>query len=208
MNNLGERLKHALSTRGMAQTKLASEIGVSQQSIQYLCSGKAQRSGNTASIARVLNISADWLEKGIGRMEVDPENVLPNYKVLSSIPLISWVQAGHWADIHLSDVETFYPCPEKHSQSTYSLEVKGESMSPDFINGEIIFVDPEVEARNGSCVVIRQNGNAEATFKQLIIDGSQKYLKALNPNWPNPIIEMLPDAVICGVVIGSYRKRN
>lgn len=81
-------------------------------------------------------------------------------------------------------------------------------MSPDYINGEIIFVDPEVEARNGSCVVVRQNGNSEATFKQLIIDGSQKYLKALNPNWPSPIIEMLPDATICGVVIGSYRKRN
>lgn len=207
MNNLGERLKHALLTRGMAQSKLASEIGVSQQSIQYLCSGKAQKSGNTASIARVLNISADWLEKGIGRMEADPENVLPNYKVLSSIPLISWIQAGHWTDIHLGDVEEFYPCPEKHSKLTYALEVHGESMSPDFVNGEIIFVDPEVEARNGSCVVVRQNGNTEATFKQLIIDGSQKYLKALNPNWPNPIIEMLPDAVICGVVIGSYRKR-
>ncbi|MGS0535330.1 LexA family protein [Pseudoalteromonas sp. SaAl2] len=129
-------------------------------------------------------------------------------KFSPSVPLISWVQAGHWTDIHLNDIDEFYPCPEKHSQSTYSLEVKGESMSPDFINGEIIFVDPEVEARNGSCVVIRQNGNTEATFKQLIIDGSQKYLKALNPNWPNPIIEMLPDATICGVVIGSYRKRN
>jgi SOS-response transcriptional repressor LexA len=208
MSDLGNRLKQALASRGITQSKLAKEIGVSQQSIQYLSSGKARKSGHTASIARALNISVDWLEKGIGQMEVDIDNALPTYKVLSSIPLISWVQAGQWADIQLGEIEQFYPCPENHSQHTYALEVKGESMSPDYINGEIIFVDPEVEARNGSCVVVRQNGNSEATFKQLIVDGNQKYLKALNPNWPSPIIEMLPDATICGVVIGSYRKRN
>ena len=80
-------------------------------------------------------------------------------------------------------------------------------MYPDFIPGELIYVDPCVEAVSGSCVVVRQNGDTEATFKQLMFDGSKKYLKALNPSWPTPIIEMLPDAVICGVVIGSYRKR-
>ncbi|WP_082660635.1 LexA family protein [Pseudoalteromonas sp. H103] len=208
MNTLAKRLSYVLEMKDITQEKVASAIGASQQSIHAICSGKTLKPRNLVAIARFLNVSPDWLESGSGSMGVNENNTIEMKKFSPNVPLISWVQAGHWADIHLNDVETFYPCPEKHSQSTYSLEVKGESMSPDFINGEIIFVDPEVEARNGSCVVIRQNGNTEATFKQLIIDGSQKYLKALNPNWPNPIIEMLPDATICGVVIGSYRKRN
>lgn len=128
------------------------------------------------------------------------------------VPLISWVQAGAWSEMinnfQPCDADVHYPCPEKHSSSTFALTVVGESMYPDFIPGEIIYVDPEVQAGSGSCVVIRQNGDTEATFKQLMLDGSKKYLKALNPNWPTPIIEMLPDATICGVVIGSYRKRN
>ncbi|MBH0088624.1 LexA family transcriptional regulator [Pseudoalteromonas sp. NSLLW218] len=208
MNTLAKRLGYVLEIRNITQEKVASAIGTSQQSIHAICSGKTLKPRNLVAIARFLNVSADWLESGGGNMDLAENNAVGVTQFCSSVPLISWVQAGHWADIHLNDIDEFYPCPEKHSKATYSLKVKGESMSPDFINGEIIFVDPEVEARNGSCVVIRQNGNTEATFKQLIIDGSQKYLKALNPNWPNPIIEMLPDAVICGVVIGSYRKRN
>jgi SOS-response transcriptional repressor LexA len=124
------------------------------------------------------------------------------------VPLISWEQAGSVGNYQPGDTDVHYPCPEKHSSSTFALTIVGESMYPDFIPGEIIYVDPKVEAQSGSCVVIRQSSDTETTFKQLMFDGSKKYLKALNPNWPKPIIEMLPDAVICGVVIGSYRKRN
>lgn len=130
----------------------------------------------------------------------------------SMIPLISWIQAGVWCDSTLyqnneDEFTEWYPCPEKHSDNTFALKIRGESMSPDFVDGEIIYVDPEIKEESGSCVVVRQNGDTEATFKQLVLDGDKKYLKALNPNWPNPIIEMLPDAQVCGVVIGSYRKR-
>ncbi|WP_299262938.1 S24 family peptidase [uncultured Psychrosphaera sp.] len=212
MKNLGDRLLYAMAQRSISQSELARKIEVSPQSIQYICSGKAKKSGHTASIARVLGISPNWLEKGIGKMELTEENTYESDKNINQVPLISWVQAGSWSEIsdifQPSDASDFYPCPERNSSSTFALTVLGESMSPEFINGEIIFVDPEVGAKNGSCVVVRQNGNTEATFKQLIIDGSAKYLKALNPNWPSPIIEMLPDARVCGVVIGSYRKRN
>jgi len=163
------------------------------------------------AIAKALRISPEWLQTGVGGMETNGLAPL-DHKVTYQIPLISWVQAGSWESINDSfqygAVDEYYPCPEKHSDATFALKVVGESMSPDFIDGEIIFVDPEVEPKNGSCVVVRQNGDSEATFKQLMVDGSDNYLKALNPNWPKKIIEMLPDATICGVVIGSYRKRN
>jgi SOS-response transcriptional repressor LexA len=41
----------------------------------------------------------------------------------------------------------------------------------------------------------------EATFKQLIIEGGQMYLKALNPDWPTRIMEVTKNAFICGVVV-------
>ena len=36
---------------------------------------------------------------------------------------------------------------------------------------------------------------------QLIIEGGRKYLKALNPDWPDRIIEIDENAKICGVVV-------
>ncbi|WP_263203922.1 MULTISPECIES: S24 family peptidase [unclassified Shewanella] len=45
-----------------------------------------------------------------------------------------------------------------------------------------------------------QNEN-QATFKQLIIDGNKKYLKALNPDWPNKFVEINGNCTIVGKVV-------
>ena len=41
----------------------------------------------------------------------------------------------------------------------------------------------------------------EVTFKQLIVEEGKQYLKTLNPDWPNRIIEVTTDTNICGVII-------
>ena len=71
--------------------------------------------------------------------------------------------------------------------------------APSFPEGTIIIVDPEREATPGRYVVVRQNSDTECTFKQLVRDAGKHYLKPLNPRYP--LLEMLPDAVICGVLV-------
>lgn len=209
MKTVGDNIKAARKRKGWTQGQLAHHCKWGDEGQGRV--SNYERGYRQPSIED-LKVLSKALDVTLQDLAIEQTNFTSAPKVRSSVPLISWVQAGAWADI--SDVfqpgeaDEYYPCPENHSPYTFALKVIGESMWPDFVSGEIIFVDPETEARHGSCVVVRQNGNTEATFKQLIIDGSQKYLKALNPNWPNPIIEMLPDAVISGVVIGSYRKRN
>jgi len=65
-------------------------------------------------------------------------------------------------------------------------------------------VDPDAEARQGSRVVVRLERDKEATFKELVIEGERKYLRALNPAWPGSVIEVTAEAMICGVVIGKW----
>ncbi len=120
-------------------------------------------------------------------------------------PLISWVQAGEWTEIAgeagPGDAETYLPCPTTCSKETFVLRVEGMSMEPKFHEGDLIFVDPNVAAVHGKYVVVRLDESNEATFKQLIVEGNQQYLKALNPDWPNRIIEVNAAATICGVVV-------
>jgi SOS-response transcriptional repressor LexA len=71
-------------------------------------------------------------------------------------------------------------------------------MEPNFPEGSIIIVDPDQHAENGSYVVVRMDDAVEATFKQLVIDGVEKYLKPLNPRYP--IMRVNGRATICGVV--------
>ena len=120
-------------------------------------------------------------------------------------PLISWVQAGEGgslaAKLALPSAETLLPCPVHCSRDTYVLQVAGQSMEPKFHDGDLLFVDPEATTDYGRYVVVKPDDSPEATFRQLILEGERRYLKALNPDWPNRIIEIDESAKICGVVV-------
>ena len=125
--------------------------------------------------------------------------------VVTLCPLISWAQACKVPVISKPSeqriAEIILPCPVTCSQGTFILSVKGASMEPKFGNSDIIFVDPEVVAESGKYVVVKPEDAAEATFKQLIIEGGRKYLKALNPDWPERIVELGDATRVCGVVV-------
>ena len=120
-------------------------------------------------------------------------------------PVISWVQAGDWKEIaegyQPQYGDELLPCPVKCSKDAYVLRVHGISMEPRFHDGDLIFVDPHVEPIGGRYVVVMLEDSNEATFKQLIVEGGRQYLTALNPDWPNRIIEVNQNARICGVVV-------
>jgi SOS-response transcriptional repressor LexA len=63
----------------------------------------------------------------------------------------------------------------------------------------IILVDTGREPINGSLVVARSSRTNEATFKKLVNDGGDYYLKPLNPSYP--IIPLNGEHGIIGVVI-------
>lgn len=177
------------------------------------------------AISRALGCRPIWLEYGEGNMtEVLPSsnfgaressviygpdnNIEQGPAVRGEVPLISWVQAGSWAAVvdnfQPGDSEETIPTTVPIKRHTYALRVKGDSMTnpsgwPSFPEGMIIIVEPEFQHEPGDFVIVK-NGNDEATFKQLIRDGSDWYLKPLNPRYP---IKAMPvDAVICGVVRG------
>lgn len=145
--------------------------------------------------------------------KIGNNNTEPGPDTKGKIPLISWVQAGAWESIvdnfAPGDAEQWLESPVKVSTSSYYLRVRGESMFDpadhrSFREGELVLVDPNAQAENKSLVIVRLDDEAEATFKQLILEGGKKYLKALNPNWPNRIFEVNGNATICGVVKGKF----
>ncbi len=145
-----------------------------------------------------------WLD------DAAPGNVEAGPDIAGGVPLISWIQAGAWSEtidnFAVGDAEEWLPCPVKHGPRTFVLRVRGESMfnpsgRPSFLEGDLIFVDPDRQALHGSLVVVRLEDDKEATFKKLVLEGGQQYLQALNPAWPERIIRIHGDATICGAVI-------
>jgi SOS-response transcriptional repressor LexA len=171
--------------------------------------GIAKPSGkNLIALAKALRCNPEWLLSGKGSPERELSNVVAGSELQGMYPVISWVQAGDWSaihEIHAADA-MHYPCPVKCSDKTFLLKVQGMSMSPAFNEGELIFVDPNVEPINGKYVIARLDDENEATFKQLIIEGGHKYLKAANPAWPTPIQAINGNCTLVGVVIFVGRE--
>ena len=209
-----------LADESGGKQELADRIGKGYSQLsQWINASKNSKTGRPRTVG---NDSARHIEqscgKPVGWLDVSHDNnvgVIGNLTNKADVPLISWVQAGHWSGVvdpyAIGDAEEWMACPVTHGARTFALRVKGDSMfnpggSPSFSSGDVIFVDPDREARHRSLVVARMDDDNSATFKRLLIDGDNKFLEALNPSWPNRIIEVNGNATICGVVIARMES--
>ncbi|WP_350603835.1 XRE family transcriptional regulator [Pseudoalteromonas sp. SMN1298-MNA-CIBAN-0114] len=204
---IGKRIKKRRKELGLTQVQLAEKAGIIQQSLQKIENGTTKTPRNVQALASALDCPPEFLLFGIGEAQDGEKSINSNVSLgptlKAAVPLISWVQAGAWSEI--SEIKEYdadrYLCPVKCSDQTFALKVHGVSMEPKFYEGDLIFVDPEAECIHGSYVVARLDDNNEATFKQLIIEGGQKFLKAANPNWPEQLIAINGNCTLVGKVI-------
>lgn len=215
---IGDRITQRMAELKLSEGELGRRSGVPQPTIHRIATNAvaSPRQENVEKIAKALKVSSEWLWKGGSQKETSPTapdtNIEPGPAIKGYVPLISWVQAGAWCEVSdvrsLDDAEIWLPCAASHSSQSYALRVRGLSMfnqheRRSFRDGDIIFVDPAKDAENGSLVIAKLMDSQEATFKQLVMEGNRRFLKPLNPAWPDPIIELDDNAMICGVVFSK-----
>lgn len=129
------------------------------------------------------------------------------------IPVISWVAAGSFSPIETvikdADITEWLPPNKDCGKNGYGLKVTGMSMSPYFLPDDRIYINPDIQTfdlKTDDLVIVACAGDTEATFKKLIIEGNDRYLQPLNPNWPDQIIKLTEDCKLVGKVVGLYRK--
>lgn len=212
---LGERIREKRKARGLTQKQLADHFDISSVSVsEWERELSRPDADKLPALAVHLRTTVDYLLTGKGdRGTIEESSVETGPTIRGAVPLITWVQAGQWAEIAKNfeafDAQDWLPCVASHSAETFCLRVRGQSMqnpngSPSFSEGDIIFVDPARSADHRSCVIVRLDDEHEATFKQLIIEGDTKLLRPLNPAWPEKWIEINGHATIIGTVIGKW----
>lgn len=188
----------------MSEQQFADAIGVSRGAVQQWerAGGTAPRRSNQSQVARVLGITVAELLSG-------GTNVGGRLVVRAEVPLVSEVEAGNYTVIDNFKPKNGFvmvPVSVDVKRHTYALRVHGDSMVSDtgdsFPEGSVIVVEPEMPALAGD-YVIALNAAGEATFKQLVKDGGDLYLKPLNNRYP---IKPLGAAKIIGVV-REFTKR-
>jgi len=213
MNNSGQRLKERLKEIGMTQAQFGRRTGATSQNItNWLNRGVPAK--HHLMVSKVIGVDFEWFSTGKGSMLPDAEagtlsgNVVTlTHKdgkpaTIRKIPVVSTTTGGKWAEV----VDNFEPgyaedwvlAPDSVSDKSFALVICGESMQPTIPDGATIIIDPTIQHKHNDVVVVRQNGNSEATCKRLIYDGGVPFLRPDNQGYGSP--ELLDDAVVCGVV--------
>ena len=202
---LGDRLKMFRKRAGLTQQDVAEKLGVSRPAVGQWESGATSPSLDALNtLAALYGASRAVL---LGDMpESDRSNIEAAPPLGGMAPLISWIQAGAFAEsvIESNEETEFYPRPSNSSDQTFVLRVVGESMIDEYKPGTLIFVDPERAAVSGDDVIAAMEGTDEATFKRYIEEpGIGKMLKALNKGWTDPYIKINGNCRIVGVVVAA-----
>jgi SOS-response transcriptional repressor LexA len=204
----GDKIRQIRNAKNLTLAEVENRAGLSEGNLS-----RVERGKQWLSEEKFLALAAA-LDVKIAEFFTDTDAVSElQLARAGKLPLISWVQAGAWSEIinnfHPGDAEDWMACPFRHGQGAFILRIVGESMydpqgDKSYKEGELIVVDPSRDADHKSMVVIRLDDEKTATFKQLLIEpNGKKMLMALNPSWPNRIMEITTDATVCGVVIGK-----
>ncbi|RMR20781.1 MULTISPECIES: LexA family protein [Pseudomonas syringae group] len=205
---LKDRLKQARKHARLTQAELAERSGIKQASVSEIERGLTRTSGYLVKFATICRVDPVWLSEGVGSMIAinAPSNVamIEQPAIMYRYPVVSTVAAGAWAEAVEPGFSDRYETSDyKAKGRAFWLEVAGDSMTaPSGVSvpeGMLILVDPGVEARPGKLVVAKLPSSNEATFKKLIDDAGQLYLKPLNPGYS--MIKCTDDCKIIGVAV-------
>ena len=198
----GTKLRLLREESNMKQESLANLLGINRASISLYESDKRKPSHKILmKYAEIFNISIDYLLGNENNARADKYEV-PVYRAVScGNPFI--------ADEDIIDFEEISP-KLKTQGDHFGLRLKGQSMEPNFKEGDVVIVRKQSTVDSGDIAIVRVNGD-EATMKIVEKSPEGVTLIATNTNvflpkfYNNHEIETVPVEII-GKVIEQRRK--
>ena len=197
-------LRALRKNRGMSMKELGKVLGVSEGAVSQYETGKREADYETTlKAAEYFGCTVDYLLRG---GEENPQ------KDVIRIPVLGTVPAGIPLEA-IEDIQDWEELPTSMAaggREYFGLRVKGDSMYPQFLDGDTVIVRKQDSCTSGDICVVYVNGY-DATLKQVQLgDDGSITLKPRNPEYPPRTYtasesEALPIS-IAGVVVELRRK--
>lgn len=163
-------LKKLRKAKNLTQADLAKRLNVAPSTIAMYETERREPSYTMLlQIADYFNVNLQTLSKGSN----DP----------CLIPVLGKIQAGIPLEA-IEDIIDYEEIPnEMAKQGEYfGLQIKGDSMSPRFQEGDVVIVRKQASIDNDDIAIMLVNGN-DATIKKIKKDKNGIALIPLNPNY-------------------------
>lgn len=194
--NVGKRIAEKMKEQGISQNRLSKLAQISQSGLSSIISGQVSPKENTLqAIAKALGCTVSEL---IGEIAPDIVRMIPH-----AIPVIGDIACGE-PILAEQNIEGYADLPEG-VHADFALRCKGDSMTPTFLNGDLVLIRRQPEVENGQIAAVSING--EATLKHVYMRESGLMLVADNPSY-EPILAV-PESdrqiIIHGLAVGYIR---
>lgn len=197
--SIGDNIRKAREMKNMTQLELAQKLGYKNRtSITKIEAGNNDLpQSKVIKFARALGVS----ELQIMGLEPMPKLIPIRIPVLGSIPAGVPIEAIE----NILDWEELDPREYNPTHQYFGLMVKGDSMYPRYLEGDIVICQAADDVESGKDVVAYVNGY-DATLKTLYKreDGSVE-LRAVNVNHPPRVYKSDPVCIL-GFVRELRRK--
>lgn len=195
-NKLAVNLKTLMELHSISPTQLSRKTGIGQPVIFRIATGETDNP-KLATIRPIANYFKKSISQLVGDEPLLSEQV---FKYITRVPLINMTDSVDWQNSkNINDDTQYIICDCIVSESAFAVRVEDVTMAPQFQPGTILIVDPNRNAKDRDFVIAHNKEHRNATFKQLLIDGDEQYLKPINPDFrTSPISD---DHMILGTVV-------
>ncbi len=157
------------------------------------------------STEQKLGLPSGWLDTP--HSEEDASNYEDSRVTVSSVPLLTDYEVLKWLQkpsrsLFQRKVQ-YVKTSLQLNKHAFALQVHNDLMEApsgfSLPRGSIVIADPELPVKNNNYIIICLERNLAPLIRQLVQEGSRKYLKPLNPCYP--IIELTaPTYIVCGIL--------
>lgn len=211
MSTVGNRIKEAMTIRGLKQVDLVQRTGIGKSSIcTYISGDYLPKQTNLYKIAKALSVDPAWLMGENVPMESIalpkknlPANVLPIAR--KRIPLLGGIAAGQ--PIFAEEEHEAYVSVDENLQCDFALRVEGKSMEPGLHDGDIVFIRQQDDVDDGRIAAVLVDDSA--TLKRVTHIKGGLRLIGDNPSVFLPTDYLAKDydnLRILGLAVAFHRK--
>lgn len=163
MSTLGERIEKEMNKKGLTRKDLAEAINISTMAVGDLINNKTKKPRNLLEIAEALDVDIKWLKTGEGEPNTTLSTVEENQESIVIDVLDVEASAGNGSTGDLVEVVSkLYYVPEQfhlyfrgmNPDSIRIINIRGDSMTPTFASGDMIFVDIGISCFDGDGVYV------------------------------------------------------
>lgn len=181
--------RYSLSASGLAK-KAGLDSTAFNKSKRQSVDGRP-RWPSTESLAKIIDATNSSLEEFLGFVE--PSKAAGKAKArqrTAGVPLLGFAQAGAGgffddAGFPAGQGWDLVELPARTSDSSYALQVQGDSMLPLYRDGDVLIVEPGAAVRKGDRVVVKTtSGEVMAKVLERQAQGIIELI-SLNPEHPN-----------------------